>query len=844
MTSNGHAVGIDFGTSNTVALIRRPDGRTRPVLFDGQPILASAVFLDPRGVLHVGRDAQRMAQIDPASYEPNPKRRIDDGSVLLGDREVPVVELLAAPLARVARGVREAVGHLPPAVLACPVAWGGARRATLLDAAARAGWPKTELVFEPLAAARYFTTTRPIPLGGVLAVFDLGGGTLDVALVRNDDGRLNVVGTGGSETLGGVDFDAALVGHLGVLLARQHPAIWAQISHPVDALARRHRAAFWDDVRAAKEMLSRSAVAPVPVPGVDAALHLTRDELEQAVLSLVQHAVAELRSTMDEARLARQALSGVVLVGGASRMPLVSHLLHRHLGIAPAVPDQPELPVAEGALLVSARAAAASPPLPMLVPSRTHQPAAPAMPLPAAFPPAGPPPRTTAAHPHRPARRGSRRPLVIVLVAVFALLAAIGAFVYNALKPKPTFHTATVERVTRIDNLKPQGLRQSLLSQTKGYAVGEQADGTLTVVTVDLETGAEVRHQPAKASGWKSVELFGNWVVARSVPAADGTVTVAFANGSDDIQARQTLRQGDRLVQRFASPDVLELNLFVISEVASTIRTMKVTRGGVVAGETHRLPATMRPANRHGPEPGLNLLINLVDDDGNLYKYSGVADPAEDDEQKPLPKGIPPQLFYWTGTGDPWIAENKLHYRLSVGTGLDLRGPADRQPVWVGPCGRREKAVLLDDYYTCVVDEVPGQPSSRELAVYREGIEPVRAPVPYAQPGDGLLETGKYLLVPTADGTQTGYVTVAPDGRTRTYSGLLWITGYQAVVHVSTVSTAPAVTQVTGIDLADELRTAVGTPEVRSAGCAATGNRLACPGAEEYTVWVVGTKLA
>lgn len=429
-----------------------------------------------------------------------------------------------------------------------------------------------------------------------------------------------------------------------------------------------------------------------------------------------------------------------------------------------------------------------------------------------------------------------------MLLAVFALVATIGGFVYKALEPKPSFQAAAVERVTRIENLKPDGLRQSLLSETKAYAVGELTDGTLTVVTVDLATGAEVRHQPAKAARWQSAELFGNWVVARSVPEPDGDVTVAFANGSDDIDGKQTLKEGDRLVQRFASPDTLELNLFVISEVASTIRTMKVTREGIVAGETHRLPSRMRPANRNGPEPGLNLLINLVDDNGKLYKYTGVSGPTEDDEHEPLPKGIPPALFYWTGIGDPWVVENKPDYRVSVGSGLDMRGPADRQPVWIGPCGRREDAALLDDYYTCVVDELPGQPQSRQLAVYREGLDPVRASVPYAQPGDGLVETGKYLLVPTVEGSRDGYVTVAPDGRTHTYTGRLWITGYQAVVQVPTVSGDAAATQVTGIDLGDDLRTEVGVPEVRSAGCAAAKNRLACPGPKEYTVWVVGTK--
>src|SRR5918995_1809203 len=91
----GYALGVDVGTSNTVAVLRWPDGRTRPLLFDGQPVTPSAVFLDDAG-LHVGRDAQRLAQGDPSRYEPNPKRRVDESSVLLGGREVPTTDLLAA----------------------------------------------------------------------------------------------------------------------------------------------------------------------------------------------------------------------------------------------------------------------------------------------------------------------------------------------------------------------------------------------------------------------------------------------------------------------------------------------------------------------------------------------------------------------------------------------------------------------------------------------------------------------------------------------------------------------------------------------------------------------------
>ena len=89
-TSAGFRLGIDFGTSHTTAILRWPDGHARPMLFDGSPLLPSAVYAETDGTLLVGRDAVHAARLDPARFEPNPKRRIDRDTVTLGDQEVPV----------------------------------------------------------------------------------------------------------------------------------------------------------------------------------------------------------------------------------------------------------------------------------------------------------------------------------------------------------------------------------------------------------------------------------------------------------------------------------------------------------------------------------------------------------------------------------------------------------------------------------------------------------------------------------------------------------------------------------------------------------------------------------
>src|ERR1041384_6488461 len=111
MPTPGIRLGVDFGTSNTVAVVRWPDGRSRALLFDGSPLLPSAVSAEPGGTIMVGDAAVHSARLEPARFEPNPKRRIDDGTVLLGDREIPVNELLAAVLRRVVEEFHRTVGN-------------------------------------------------------------------------------------------------------------------------------------------------------------------------------------------------------------------------------------------------------------------------------------------------------------------------------------------------------------------------------------------------------------------------------------------------------------------------------------------------------------------------------------------------------------------------------------------------------------------------------------------------------------------------------------------------------------------------------------------------------------
>src|SRR6266508_4433312 len=344
---------IDLGTCHTVAVVQREGQAPRPLLFDGSPLLPSGVYRDPGGTLAVGRDAERLSHLDPSRFEPYPKRCVDDGAVLLGDAPTPVVELLAALLRRVV-GEASPDGTPRLVTLTCPADWGPQRRDILRTAARAAGLRDVRLVDEPVAAATYCAEVlgQPVPVGRSLLVFDFGGGTLDVTVVRRDPDGMRVLAVGGLDDLGGVDVDAALVGHLGQLVALRHPEVWRRLVDPHGTGEQRHRRTFWTEVRAAKEMLARAPSAPVQIPGTDDALHLTREELERVAGPLIDRAVDETRRVLDRAHLPPGVLAGILLVGGSSRVPLVASRLHARFQVAPTVPEQPELPVAFGGLLV------------------------------------------------------------------------------------------------------------------------------------------------------------------------------------------------------------------------------------------------------------------------------------------------------------------------------------------------------------------------------------------------------------------------------------------------------------------------------------------------------------
>ncbi|APU21891.1 Hsp70 family protein [Actinoalloteichus sp. GBA129-24] len=394
---------VDFGTSNTVAALRIDGGPARLLLFDGWPVLPSAVLSGRDGTLVVGREALRGARLDPARFEPHPKERIDEGEVLLGDAVVPVVSLIASVLRRVAAEA----ARVDRVVLTHPADWHATRRGVLLAAAREAGWlGDVRVVAEPVAAAGLAPDVAP---GQAIAVFDMGGGTTDVAVLRRGATGWEVLAEAGLPDLGGRDLDQLLLEHLGV----------AHLVRLGDVASRRRARAVAEDVQAGREALSQYPQTDIPLPPPLPDAHLTRDELEGILASALDRAVGLLADTV----LATPVVA-VHLVGGATRMPLVARLIGRRLGLVPTIVDSPETAVVLGAL-----APTAAPTPPASAPASSAQSPVPRQTAPLRLPqPGGTPstPQTSVA-----VRRWSMP--VIVGLAVL-VLAAVGLVMAAALR--------------------------------------------------------------------------------------------------------------------------------------------------------------------------------------------------------------------------------------------------------------------------------------------------------------------------------------------------------------------------------------------------------------------------
>ncbi|WP_432842770.1 Hsp70 family protein [Dactylosporangium sp. CA-092794] len=426
-----YAIGIDLGTSFAAAAVAR-DGDLEMVRLGGQAtVIPAAAYLDADGSLRTGEPADRLGLAAPDRVAREFKRRLGDPTPLvLGGAPHSPAALMAALLHDVLAGVeQDQQGEAPRrVVLTHPAVWGPYRReqfaaipglAGLTQAGPAGGAPAVRLVTEPVAAATYYCSAHPLPPDGLLAVYDLGGGTFDSAVVRNGADELEIVGTPeGIEWLGGADFDQAVLDHvdraLGGAVSRLDPADPGTAAILAD-LQRQ--------CMLAKEALStreRGDIA-VRLPGALRQVELNRADFEQMITPALESTVEAFRRTLSGAGITPQDLTAVLLVGGSSQIPLVSSLLRDALRRPIRINTHPKHAVALGAALLSSRAAAAEPAAVAPRPERPAPPPPPAElePVAAAAAPAPAPGRSG-----RLAARLRGRAGQLALVAVTAIVSA------------------------------------------------------------------------------------------------------------------------------------------------------------------------------------------------------------------------------------------------------------------------------------------------------------------------------------------------------------------------------------------------------------------------------------
>jgi molecular chaperone DnaK len=427
-------LGIDLGTTYTAAAVHGGSTARGPEvvpLGERGPTIPSVLCLRTDGSFIAGDAAERHAVTDPQRIARQFKRRLGDPTPLLvGGAGLPAEVLTGHLLRWVVDAVVRIRGDRPATiVLTHPANWGPYKRDLLDKAAEIANLPRVVLVTEPQAAAISYSAQERVEPGAVVAVYDLGGGTFDAAVLRKEaDGGFTVLGAPeGIEHLGGIDVDAALFAHVTAAVGEAYDRLDPDDPQALAAVSRLRT-----ECTQAKEALSLDTDITVPVllPSVQTEVRVTRGELEAMIRPTLGETVTALERALRSASVAPDAVDHVLLVGGSSRIPLVAQLVSSGLGRPVAVDAHPKHAIALGAAIVAARVAgalppagAALPPPPAGVAGRPAPPppgpriaaaAAPAAPSPPSRPgPPGPapaPPPPAAAPPPPPAARQTTLP--------------------------------------------------------------------------------------------------------------------------------------------------------------------------------------------------------------------------------------------------------------------------------------------------------------------------------------------------------------------------------------------------------------------------------------------------
>ena len=353
-----HVVGIDLGTTHSlVAAVGKGVAECLPEA-DGRAILPSAVRYGADGRTEIGQRALDQAVADPANTIVSVKRLMGRGRADVDPRlpyafvDAPgmvrietvqgpksPVEVSAEILATLRQRAEDTVADdLYGAVVTVPAYFDDAQRQATKAAAELAGLNLLRLISEPTAAAIAYGLDNASE--GLYAVYDLGGGTFDISLLRMTKGVFEVIATGGDSALGGDDIDAAL-------------AAWAMEQGGVTAQTPGDRRAALVAARAAKEALSASeeATFACSLGGRPFSFRIDRAALEAVARPSIERTLAAVRQVLRDAKAKAKDVDGVVLVGGSTRMPMVQRAVAELFGRPPLIDLDPDEVVAIGAAI-------------------------------------------------------------------------------------------------------------------------------------------------------------------------------------------------------------------------------------------------------------------------------------------------------------------------------------------------------------------------------------------------------------------------------------------------------------------------------------------------------------